>query len=148
MIQRSSSAFQKGETQPCPNIRSIWIIDPKFDLDNKNKNFWVSEKGVSLFFLLNEIIRIRFDHLVEEEKKVGFKKKIFDFRPLLSALEPKNTQNQLKNALRIFNLINIKKRAKDLNQYFSKRGGRPLSDGDLDLVRRGQVRSGISEHEN
>ena len=55
------------------------MADLKFDLDNKNKNFWVSEKGVSLFFLLNEIIRIRFDQNVEEEKKVGFKKKIFDF---------------------------------------------------------------------
>ena len=53
--------------------------DLKFDLDNKNKNFSVSEKAVSLFFLLNEIIRIRFDHLVEEEKKVGFKKKFLIF---------------------------------------------------------------------
>ena len=53
------------------------MADLKFDLDNKNKNFWVSEKGVSLFFLLNEIIRIRFDQNVEEEKKVGFKKKFW-----------------------------------------------------------------------
>ena len=104
----------------------------RFDLDNKKQN--LSGLGKSSFsnFFIRRRISDPFKPLDSLQKKVGFNFFFFEKRWILNALEPKNPKHDLKINLWIFNLKNITKRITELNQSFSKRGDRPLSDDDLD----------------